>query len=711
MAPDRRQRTRRDLGLEQLLATRHARERRLRRRRRSVLSIVVLVLAALVVLVLATAAFTGQAILDSQCSLSDLRPLSLGSNSFLYTNNGKNLLGVVPSATNRQPLPLSKMSHWLPKATVAIEDARFYQHGALDYRGIARAFIQDLSSGHLEQGASTLTQQLVRNLYIGSQQKTYSRKIKEACLAEKEFSIMQAKYGKNARARILAAYLNEVYYGHSAYGVEAAARTYFSKHASELSLSQAALIAGLPQAPSAYDPLGDNPKAALQRRNEVLRAMLKNHKIKPGAFRIAIHKPLGLKPGHLYTQIHQPNFFGWAKDELVSRFGKAQVDRGGLNVTTTLDPRLQALALSAAKSVLRTPTDPATAIVSIDPRNGAVKAMVDYFPDGRRLKFNQFHLATDAHRSTGSAFKPITLAAALDEGASMYSSFYGPSELYITDPQCATAGGPNGWWDVHNSGDESVGNADLLGATAGSINTIFAQLIAKTGVSRVVQMAHWLGITTPSGPHSRYFKPVCAITLGSVGFTPLELTDVYATIASGGIHHAPQAFQTVTGPHSKVLSQISTAGNDVLAPNIAAELQYALEGVITSGTGTAANIGRPAAGKTGTAENYQDAWFCGFVPQLATCVWIGYPTGEIPLLNVEGVGTVFGGTLPAEIWHDYMSPAVAPWPVKPLPGTLGEPLPTFGGTAWNGDGTYQQVYTPTYPTYTPTTPTTPATTH
>jgi penicillin-binding protein 1A len=711
MAPDRRKRSRRDLGLEQLLATRHARERRMRRRRRSVLSIIALVVAAMVVLAATAAVIAGQTVLDSQCSLKDLRPLSLGSNSFLYTNNGKNLLGVVPSATNRQPLPLSSMSKWLPKATVAIEDARFYQHGALDYRGIIRALVQDLSSGQIQQGASTLTQQLVRNLYIGNQEKTFTRKIKEACLADKEFSRMQAKYGKGARPRILAAYLNEVYYGHSAYGVEAAARTYFSKHAIDLNLSQAALIAGLPQAPSSYDPLGDNPKAALQRRNEVLRAMLKNGYIKPGEFRIAIHKPLGLKPGHLYTQIRQPNFFGWARDELVSRFGKAQVDRGGLDVTTTLDPRLQALALSAAKNVLRTSTDPATAIVSIDPRNGAVKAMVDYFPDGRHLKFNQFHLATDAHRSTGSAFKPITLATALDEGASLYSSFYGPSELYITDPQCATAGGPNGWWDVHNSGDEAVGTSNLLVATAGSINTIFAQLIAKAGVSRVVQMAHWLGITTPSGPNAPYFKPVCAITLGSVGFTPLELTDVYATIASGGIHHAPQAFQTVVGPHSKVLSQISTAGKDVLPPNIAAELQYALEGVITSGTGTAANIGRPAAGKTGTAENYQDAWFCGFVPQLATCVWVGYPQGEIPLLNVEGVGTVFGGTLPAEIWHDFMSPAVAPWPVKPLPGTLGDPLPVFGGTPWSGTGVYSPVYTPTYPTYTPTTTTTATTTH
>ncbi len=370
-------------------------------------------------------------------------------------------------------------------------------------------------------------------------------------------------------------------------------------------------------------------------------------------------------------------------------------------MTTTLDPRLQALALAAAKSVLHTSTDPATAIVAIDPSTGAVKAMVDYLPNGKHLQFN---LATQAHRSTGSAFKPITLATALDEGASLNSSFYGPPELYITDPQCRTAGGPNGYWDVHNSGDESAGTMNLFGATANSVNTIFAQLIAKAGVSRVVQMAHWMGITSKGSD----FTPVCAITLGSVGFTPLELTDVYATIASGGIHHTPQAFKTVRGPNAKVLGKISsTGGREVLAPNLAAELTYALEGVINYGTGTAANIGRPAAGKTGTAENYQDAWFCGFVPQLATCVWVGYPAGEISLQNIEGVGTVFGGTLPAEIWHNFMGPAVEPWPVKALPGTLGAPLPTFGGDYWSGVGTYYYPYTPTPATTT----TTPATTH
>ena len=619
-------------------------------------------------LVLATVAFTGRQILLSTCTVSDLRPLSLGSNSFLYTNNMK-LLGVVPSATNRQPLPLSEISPWLPEATVAIEDARFWQHGALDYQGIARAFYDDISSGHIVQGGSTLTQQLVRNLYIGNPQRTLSRKVKEACLAEKEF-------GKLSRKQILKAYLNEVFYGRHAYGAQAASVTYFSKNASELTLAQAALLAGLPQAPTDYDPLR-NRRAALHRRNQVLRAMHKNGYITKEKMLAAIHKPLLLRPGHLYTQLHQPNFFGWATQEIAKKLSLKQVELGGLKVKTTLDPRLQALGLRAVTNVLHTSTDPAAALVAIDPRTGAVKAMVDYLPDGRKMQFN---LATQAHRSTGSAFKPITLATALSEGVSLSSTFYGPAQIFITDPQCQDK---NGAWDVHNSADEEAGTFSLLDATANSVNTIFAQLIAKVGVRNVKSMAQQLGITS-SG---RYFKTVCAMTLGSVGFTPLEMTDVYATFASGGVQHDPQAFESVREPNGKLI-KLNANGRRILGPNVAAELTYALQGVIQHGTGTAAAISRPAAGKTGTAENFQDAWFCGYVPQLATCVWVGYPSGEIPLLNVEGISEVFGGTLPAQIWHEFMGPAVANLPV------INFPSPQLLGTQINGDGTYSYSQSP-----------------
>ena len=657
-----------------MLFARHGRLRRKNRKRRSLLLFAALLVASIIALGLATVAFTGQQILLSQCNLSDLRKIALGANSFLYTDSGQ-LLGVVPSATNRQPLPLSQISPALPEASVAIEDARFWQHGALDYQGILRALYDDISQGQVVQGGSTITQQLVRNLYIGNPQRTLSRKIREACLSEKFFQ-------QYTRKQILADYLNEVFYGRHAYGAQAAARTYFSKPASKLTLVQAALLAGLPQAPTVFDPLR-NPHAALIRRNQVLHAMYKNGYITKSKLRSALHKKLQLRPGHLYTRLLQPTFFGWATQQLAEHFGKhgqQQVELGGYHVTTTLNQRLQGLATHAVASVLRNPADPAAAIVSIDPQTGAVKAMVNYLPSHRVMQFN---LATQAHRSTGSAFKPITLATALSEGDSIYSTFYGPPALSIITPECRQG---NGYWEVHNSADEAAGTMNLLSATAQSVNTIYAQLIARIGVRNVQYMARNLGVTERiNGP---YFRQACAITLGSVGFTPLELTDVYATLASGGVHHDPQAFRSIRGPNGEI--PLKSTARRVLDPNVAAQVTGALQGVVTGGTGTAAALGnRPVAGKTGTAENFQDAWFCGYVPQLATCVWVGYPKGEIPLLNVEGVGEVFGGTLPAEIWHNYMSGAVANLPVK------GFPTPDYnGGNYITGDGTYSSYVSP-----------------
>jgi penicillin-binding protein 1A len=660
-----------------MLFARHGRLRRRNRKRRSLLLIATLLIAALIALGLATVAFTGQQILLSQCTTTDLRSVALGANSFLYTDNGQ-MLGVIPSVTNRQPLPLSQISPSLPQATVAIEDARFWQHSALDYRGILRALYQDAVHGQVVQGGSTITQELVKNLYVGSAQRTLSRKITEACLATKFFQ-------HHTRKQILADYLNQVFYGRHAYGAQAASRTYFSKPASQLTLVQAALLAGLPQAPTSFDPLS-HPSDARIRRNQVLHAMYRNGYITKSKLRQALGKGLELRPGHLYTQQHQPSFFGWATQQLAQslpgKHGQQQVELGGYHATTTLDQRLQGLATHAVSSVLQNSSDPAASIVSIDPRTGDVKAMVNYLPGGRTMQFN---FATQAHRSTGSAFKPITLATALSEGISINSTFYGPPQLSITTPECRQG---NGYWVVHNAADGEGGTFNLLGATAQSVNTIYAQLIAKIHVGNVQHVAQHLGITERiNGP---YFRHACAITLGSVGFTPLELTDVYATFADGGIHHDPQAFESIRGPKGGLIPLKSTAQR-VLTANVDAQVTGALQGVVTGGTGTAAALGsRPVAGKTGTAENFQDAWFCGYVPQLATCVWVGYPKGEIPLLNVEGVPEVFGGTLPAEIWHNYMSGAVGSLPVK------GFPTPDYnGGTYINGDGTYSTYVSPT----------------
>jgi penicillin-binding protein 1A len=664
-----------DADLAALVARRRARRRRRRAPGRRALVLALVAMCVVLVAVLAGAAITGRAVIFGSCDLHSLRPVTLGENSFLYASDGS-LLGVVPSTTNRQPLKLGLMSPWLPKATVAIEDNRFWQHGALDYQGIARALYENATAGRIVQGGSTITQQLVRNLYIGKADRTFARKVREACLAEKLAKIWTKK-------QILAAYLNEVFYGRHAYGAQAGAQTFFSTDARRLTLPQAALIAGLPQAPSQYDPLA-HPDRALDRRDEVLRAMLLHGDITASEYAGAVAAPLGLQLGSLYSAQRQPNFFGWAATQLVKRFGARRVEAGGLQVRTTLDPRMQFEARSAVRSVLREKHDPAAALVAIDPRTGAVRAMISYLPNGRRMKFN---LAWQSTRTTGSAFKPIALTAAMTQDVSITTGLSGPSSLTITDPKCATNGVP---WTVHNYADESGGYMSLLDATAHSVNTIYAQLVDIIGPENVVTTARKLGIRSP-------LQPVCSIGLGTQAVNPLEMTNAYATLAARGVHRDPQAFEVVRGPNGGVIGKLNAPGVQTIDRNAADLVTYALEGVVNHGTGTAAYFGRPAAGKTGTAENYVDAWFCGYVPQLAACVWIGYPKAEIPLYGVEGWSAVFGGSLPAMIWNRFMSEAVKKLPVKDFV------YPQFTGHTVSSPYTYIPTYTPSSTTTTETT--------
>lgn len=631
-----------DVDLATLVALRRARSRR-RRPRRRLLLVFTVAFVATVAAVLAGGVFTGRALIFGSCALKDLRPISLGQNSFLFASDGS-LLGVIPSKRNRQPLQLDKISPWLPKATIAIEDRRFWLHGALDYQAIVRAMVKNAQAGRVVQGGSTLTQELVRNLYIGSNERTLDRKVKEACLAEKLAGVMTKK-------QILAAYVNEVYYGRRAFGAQAGAQTFFSTSAKKLTLAQSALLAGLPQAPSSYDPVR-NPDRALTRRNEVLRAMLTTGAITQRQYASAVAEPLGLRVGELYADQRHPNFFGWATTELIDKFGVRRVEAGGLRVRTTIDPQFQAWARTAIRSVLREKRDPAAALVAIDPRTRAVKAMVSYIPDGRVWKFN---LATQAGRQAGSAFKPFTLTTAIEQGISPYTSFPGPPKITIEDPQCATDGK---LWDPSNYADEAAGTMNLLDATANSVNTIYAQLVTLVGPENVVRMANKLGIRSP-------LQAVCSIALGTQSVNPLEMTNAYATLAARGVYRAPQAFELVRGPRGGTIGKLNARGAQVIPQNVADTVTYALQRVVQSGTGVGASLGaRPVAGKTGTAENSVDAWFCGFVVQLATCVWIGYPKAEIPMDYVEGVAGVTGGTLPASIWRRFMEQATAKLPIR-----------------------------------------------
>jgi penicillin-binding protein 1A len=580
------------------------------------------------------------------CDLAAERPKVRGEKSFLSTRDGASL-GAVPSPWNREPIRLARMGRWLPAATVAIEDRRFWERGrAVDYEAIARAAVANVRARRAVQGGSTIEQQLVRDRYMRDRRPVLKRKLEEACLA--------IQLGRRMSKRtILETYLNGAFYGSNAYGVEAAARTYFSRPARRLSLVQAALIAGLPQAPSRFDP-ARHPARARQRRNEVLAALRDSGKITAAHYAVASRRPVHLTPTRRYRRIRYPAFFEATRRELVDRYGLRRSRRGGLRVKTTVEPRLQRLAEGALRGWLRLPTDPAGALVAIDPATGAVRAMAVHAPGGRRLHFN---LATQSRRQAGSTFKVFTLAAAMEARISLRSVWRGPGSRRISDRRCRSGNAP---WVVHNYADQARGTMTLLQATANSVNTIFARVALRVGLGRVVDVAHRMGIESP-------LMPVCSLTLGPEGVSPLEMTNAFATLAARGIHHRAALLERVTAANGRVIHRIRSAGRRALRRSVADRVTYALSGAVRAGTGTAAYFGRPVAGKTGTAENFKDAWFCGFVPQLAACAWIGHARGEVPMAWVAGFAEVVGGSVPARIWRTFMEPAVRPLRARPLP--------------------------------------------
>ncbi len=345
------------------------RRRKIQRSRRRALLVALFAAVLLVIAAVAAGVVTGTSAALS-CDLGSLRPVTVGQNSFIYAADGS-LLGSIPAERNRQPRKLEEMSPWISKSAVAIEDRRFYSHIGVDVSGVIRAAVKNVEAGRIVEGGSTITQQLVRNLYIGNE-KSFKRKAKEACLAIK----LDADKSKD---EILELYLNQVYFGSHAYGIEAAAQTYFAKPAKKLNLVQAALLAGLPQAPSVYDPF-NRPSEAVARRNEVLNAMYDSDQITSKQYRDAVSAPLKLKRGELYTKIREPYFFSYVRDELIKEYGVSTVRSGGLKVFTTIDPRFQREAVKSIKTNLYEKDDPASALVSINPANGAIRAMTGVAP-------------------------------------------------------------------------------------------------------------------------------------------------------------------------------------------------------------------------------------------------------------------------------------------------------------------------------------------
>jgi penicillin-binding protein 1A len=586
--------------------------------------------------------------------------------TYLYDRHGR-LITTLHASIDRTLIPFSQMPEHLREAVIAVEDEDFYSHPGFDPLGIVRAAWTDLVRGEVVQGGSTITQQLVKNVYAGTYvddpvygrvyrvpERTVGQKIREVLLAVK----VEQTFTKD---EILARYLNTVYFGHGAYGVQAAARTYFGKDARDLTLLESATLAGLIASPGRYDPFVD-PEAARERRNLVLARMVAEGYLDPARAARLEAKPVRTAPEPVAIDAPGASdyFVDYVRRLLVRRYGEAEVYGGGLRVTTTLDMGWQRVAERVVREHLGEPGDPAAALVAIEPRTGAIRAMVG----GLNFSRSEVNLAVaglpgfaGTGRQAGSAFKTFTLVAALEQRYSLRSVWYGPSSIRIDDPRCSTGGEP---WEVGNADPGEAGTFTLASAVAHSVNTVFAQLVAEVGPEAVVDVAHRMGIRSP-------LEPVCSITLGSGSVAPLEMAEAYATLASRGIRHRATPFEEVLAPDGEVRLRLRPRGTRAISANDAALATYALRGVIEFGTGTAADIGRPAAGKTGTTQNYADAWFCGYVPQLAACVWVGYPEGQRPLLDVHGFPRVYGGTIPAMIWHDFMAEVTAGMPVRDFP--------------------------------------------
>jgi len=571
--------------------------------------------------------------------LSSLKPKTTANNTRVFAADGRPL-GFIQADDLHLPLRSSDIPQVVKDATIAIEDERFYKHKGVDYEGLMRAAFKNVSSGEKLQGGSTITMQLVRSLYI-SNERTYTRKIREAKLAE-ELEKEQSKEW------ILEKYLDSIPYGtvggQSAIGIRAAAKIYFSKELKDLNLTEAALLAGLPQAPSDYSPTRSK-KAAKNRRNEVLRKMEELKMITPAQADAALAKPLGLKRSSYFTERREEYFFDYVKDQLFREYGAQTVRAGGMKVYTTIDLEKQAEARDTISDHLAG-VGPSSAIVTINPRNGYIEAMASSGDYGE----SNFNLAAQGHRRPGSTFKVMALMTALRRGvdpdATRYTSV---SPTKVNDPAY-------GAFEIRTYGGTSGGNMSLREGTLRSDNSVYIQLAMDLGPDEVKQTARDMGITST-------LKGYPAETLGGLenGVSPLEMATAYASIASGGFRLRPTAIKKIKFPDGRVEqgkelpARFRVKKVRVFEDGVAAMGREILEQNITGGTGGKAAIGCPAAGKTGTTDSNTDAWFVGFTPRYTTAVWVGYPKDDIQMNTLYFGGPVDGGTYPAAMWGDYMS--------------------------------------------------------
>jgi penicillin-binding protein 1A len=578
--------------------------------------------------------------------LEELRQLRQPERTQVYDRDGK-LIEVLKDEQDRIVVPLSRISPTLQQAVIAAEDARFYEHKGVDDRGIVRAAVSNLLSGQVNQGGSTITQQLIRNSYPNLKDISIIRKIKEAALAAQ-------LEGKLSKQEILHRYLNRVYFGAGYYGVEAASKGYFGKHASQVTLAQAATLAGIIREPVSSEPR-QHPERAKQLRNSVLERMAQLGMISPTKAAQAERQALKIeKPRHLGGRY--PWFIDGLKRQLQEddRLGKTREARtqrlfeGGLRIHTTLDQKMQ-LAAEQAVARWRPPKGPDIALVAIDPRDGGVRAVVG----GRNFKDESYNAALQGvGRQPGSSFKTFVLAAALDAGIS-------PDSVWESSPfDQLVCGSP---WSVDNYEGGGSGLISVREATRRSVNGVYGRLMEKLCPDRVADMAERLGL-----PHIPAKKRVPSMALGSAEVRPIDMASAYATLADMGVYHKPTFFEQIDHRSGRTVIDEPSKPERRVSAALAWQVTDILKGVITGGTGVAANIGRPAAGKTGTNQAYRDAWFVGYTPQLAVAVWMGNPKAQQEMYNVQGV-RVAGGTFPARVWHDFMAVAMADQPVLDWP--------------------------------------------
>ena len=559
--------------------------------------------------------------------------IATARSTIVQDRNGK-LIARLHAEADRVDIPFEQMPQHLRQAVIAAEDRTFYTHSGVSIPSIIRAAFANVTGLGVHQGGSTITQQFVKNAYVGSE-RTIWRKVKEAIVSLK----VERQLSKN---EILEDYLNTIYLGRGAYGVEAAAQTYFRKHANNLELHESALLASMISAPETYDPVRD-PEIAKTRRDGVLKTMATLGAITEANAAEASALPVKVRQRAAVTNAPAAvgaHFVEDVRRILVNQYGADRVYRGGLVVKTTLNLTLQRHAEQAVAEVLDRKDDPEAALVAIDNATGGVLAMVG----GRTYEENEFNLASQGRRQAGSAFKPFVLASAVDQEYSIKSRFDAPAKITLE-----TGFEP---WEVHNYDDRDYGKIDLIRATENSVNTFYAQLILKLGPKAVAEMAAHAGITSK-------LQAVPSLTLGTSEVSPMELTGAYATFASSGMHAQPHLIRVIQDGEGNVLFESDIKPQQVIPAKVADTVAFTLTRVVKNGTGRRADMGsRPVGAKTGTTEEHVDAWFQGFTRQISTGVWMGFPDGKRKMTNVRGIA-VSGSSFPAQIWRAFMDDAIA----------------------------------------------------